>query len=51
MNDKERSKNLLDAINYAVDVADDGIDWLRAWRQGDVDAVAELERYKVNETL
>lgn len=34
-----------DAINYALDVAADGLTWLRSWRAGEEDAVAELEAF------
>lgn len=34
-----------DAIDYALDVAADGLAWLRKWRDGDADTLAELEAY------
>lgn len=33
------------AINYACDVAADGIAWLKLWREGDKDTLSELEAY------
>jgi ParB-like chromosome segregation protein Spo0J len=33
------------AIDYACDVAADGLAWLKGWRAGDAEAVAELEAF------
>lgn len=33
------------AIDYALDHADDGLVWLRAWNEGDREAMAELEAH------
>lgn len=46
--DAERADTLLSAINYALDelCCFEGMDWLRAWRDGDPDAMAALESWR-----
>lgn len=39
-------KTLFLAIDYAISLADTGIDWLSRWRQGEKDALKELDSYK-----
>ena len=41
--DKQRADILIAAIDYALDHAQDGIEWLRAWNEGDKQAMKELE--------
>ena len=48
-NANARADALLDAITYALDHADDGLEWLRAWAYGDPDSMAELERYQASQ--
>lgn len=40
--DGDRAANLSAAISYALDVADDGLEWLRAWREGEASALSKL---------
>ena len=44
--DKERADILVAAINYALTVADDGLEWLRDWNEGEPHAMAELELHR-----
>lgn len=41
----KRTQTLLAAINYAIEEAEDGIDWLRAWSYGEPEAMAELNAF------
>lgn len=41
--DAERANAQMSAIDYACDHADDGIAWLRSWREGDPTTMADLK--------
>lgn len=43
--DKQKVIDLNNAINYALDKSEDGLSWLRAWREGDIEATKELNQY------
>lgn len=37
--------NLSAAIDYALNHAADGLEWLRAWNEGDPEAMTELDAW------
>lgn len=45
----ERAETLLAAINYAIEESIDTEVWLRAWVQGDRDAMQELDAWRRKE--
>jgi len=45
-NSFEKEEELIDAITYASDMADDGLEWLRCWGEGDPESEAELREWR-----
>jgi hypothetical protein len=45
-NSFDKEEALIDAIAYACDVADDGLEWLRCWGEGDPESEAEFAEWR-----